>query len=207
MDLSFTISAGPRQRSHFQVRVPRDLWPHFTVSDSKLHQPGRPGPPIYIPQQQVGPVISPDTGFPFRPLRRLAGLRWTYSTQPPHGIMWVTAIPPLSLSLLLRPTVSRPVYLGMKHSSGAYNQIFVTVRRLQVSRYGALFLTRGRICRLQLLRVLVSAFIFGSESVGTCDHILLSQIRDFTFRRLLRLVGLRWRYSTPLPPLILIVTF
>jgi hypothetical protein len=31
------------------------------------------------------------------------------------------------------------------------------------------------------------------------DHILLSQIRDFLFHRLLRLAGLRWRYSTPPP--------
>jgi hypothetical protein len=44
-----------------------------------------------------------------------------------------------------------------------------------------------------LLLVLASAVIFGSESRG---HILLSQIRDFPFRRLLRLAGSRWRYST-----------
>jgi hypothetical protein len=30
-------------------------------------------------------------------------------------------------------------------------------------------------------------------------HILLSQIRDFPFRRLLRLAVLQWRYSTPPP--------
>jgi hypothetical protein len=30
----------------------------------------------------------------------------------------------LSLSLILRPTVSRRVYLGIKHPSGAYDQIF-----------------------------------------------------------------------------------
>jgi hypothetical protein len=30
-------------------------------------------------------------------------------------------------------------------------------------------------------------------------HILLPQIRDFPFRRLLWLAGLRWRYSTPPP--------
>jgi hypothetical protein len=29
-------------------------------------QPGGPGPHIYIPQEQGGPVIRPDTGFPFR---------------------------------------------------------------------------------------------------------------------------------------------
>jgi hypothetical protein len=34
--LSFTIAAGPRQRSNSQVRVPLDSWPYFTVSDSKL---------------------------------------------------------------------------------------------------------------------------------------------------------------------------
>jgi hypothetical protein len=32
------------------------------------------------------------------------------------------------------------------------------------------------------------------------EHILLSQIREFPFRRLLRLAGLQWKYSTPLPP-------
>jgi hypothetical protein len=34
--LSFTIAAGPRQRSHFRVRFPWDSWPYFTVSDSRL---------------------------------------------------------------------------------------------------------------------------------------------------------------------------
>jgi hypothetical protein len=34
--LSFTMAAGPRQRSHSRVRVPWDLWPYFTVSDWRL---------------------------------------------------------------------------------------------------------------------------------------------------------------------------
>jgi hypothetical protein len=34
--LSFTIAAGPRQRSHSLVRVPWDERPYFTVSDSRL---------------------------------------------------------------------------------------------------------------------------------------------------------------------------
>jgi hypothetical protein len=40
---------------------------------------------------------------------------------------WTTTDFILSLSLTLRPMVSRPVCLGMKHPSGAYNQIFITV--------------------------------------------------------------------------------
>jgi hypothetical protein len=67
--------------------VPRDSWPYFTVSDSKLPQPGGPGPRIYISQEQGGPVIPPGTGFPFRRLLRLARLRWRYSNPLPHGLM------------------------------------------------------------------------------------------------------------------------
>jgi hypothetical protein len=75
----------------------------------------------------------------------------------------------------------------------------------------------------KLLLVLASRVFFGFESNGTHDHILLSQIREspnlerqvpvfryppgtgwpgtgFPFRRLLRLAGILWRYSTP-PPL------
>jgi hypothetical protein len=90
-------------------------------------------------------------------------------------------------------------------------------------------LTRGWVCRLQLLLVLTSAVILRSESQRTNDHILLSQIRDSPnlegqvpvfmsqgtgcsvilpgirsyFRRLLRLAGWRWRYATPPPQLAL----
>jgi hypothetical protein len=84
---------------------------------------------------------------------------------------------------------------------------------------------RGWVCRLQVLLVLAIAVIIRSESRGTHDYILVSQIQDspnlegqisefisprnrvdqlypqalFPFLHLLRLVGLRWRYSTPPP--------
>jgi hypothetical protein len=46
------------------------------------------------------------------------------------------------------------------------------------SPYVTSSLTRGWVCRLQLLLALASAVILGSESRGIHDRTLLSQIRD-----------------------------
>jgi hypothetical protein len=63
--LSFTTAAGPRQRSHSQVRVPRKSWLYFTVWDPRLPEPVGPGSRIYIAQEQGGPVIPQALGSLF----------------------------------------------------------------------------------------------------------------------------------------------
>jgi hypothetical protein len=96
-------------------------------------------------------------------------------------------LPPISFVLAtnpLRPTI----------------RIFIFQLNISCySPYVTSSLTKRTVCRLQFLLALAHAVILGSESLGTRGHGLLSQIRDFPFRRLLRLIGLRWRYSTPPP--------
>jgi hypothetical protein len=62
MHLSFTIAAG---RSHSHVRVPRDSRPQFTVSDSRLHQPGGPGPVFISPRNMVAQLYTQALGSLF----------------------------------------------------------------------------------------------------------------------------------------------
>jgi hypothetical protein len=79
---------------------------------------------------------------------------------------------------MLRPMVSRPVCLGIKRPSAAYDQIFYycqTVAGLLL--WGALSDERTGV-PFTVAAGLASADILGSESCGTHDHILLSQIRD-----------------------------
>jgi hypothetical protein len=133
MGLSFTIAAGPRQHSHSQVRVLLDLRPHFTVSDSRLPQPVGPVPRIYIRQEQGGPVIPPGTGLPFRRLLRLIGLRWRYSTPPPHRFTWKV----IKVKATLRLTVSQPVSLGVEPPLG-----LMTRYLLLFDSYGLAFVGR-----------------------------------------------------------------
>jgi hypothetical protein len=57
---------------------------------------------------------------------------------------------------------------------GTHDQICITFWQLRSCFCGAVYLTRGRVCLLYMLRALARAVFHGSESLGSRDHILLS---------------------------------
>jgi hypothetical protein len=73
----------------------------------------------------------------------------------------------------LPPVRLREKPLETHHRSYSFNWILVVVVLTLTSAQ-----TRGWVCRLQWLLVLASAVILRSESRGTNDRVLLSQIRD-----------------------------
>jgi hypothetical protein len=91
----------------------------------------------------------------------------------------MTAITPKSKSKLCydRRSVGQSVLVSTTHQRPK-TRFFFIVRQLRVCWHGAPSLTKGRVCRLQLLLALASAVILGTKSHGTHYHILLTQILD-----------------------------
>jgi hypothetical protein len=145
-------------------------------------------------------------------LTAVSGLSTTYSTRTER----------------VRVTLGLAVYrqsvlLGDKPLETHDQYFFFQPNACGHSPYVTSSLTRGWVCLLQFVLALAIAVILMSESYGTHDHILLSQIRDscnlegqvpvfiyppeqggpvippgtgFPFIRLVRLAELLWKYST-----------
>jgi hypothetical protein len=80
------------------------------------------------------------------------------------------------VKITLRLTISQSVSLGVEPHLGVMTRYL-----LLFDSYGLVLceensLTRGRVSHLYMLLALASAAFIGSESLGTRDHILLSQI-------------------------------
>jgi hypothetical protein len=95
----------------------------------------------------------------------------------------------LSLSLMLRPTVSQPVCLGAKHPSGAYDQIFITCVTVTVfflwgalsdERSGLSFVCAAGPCQRNLSRVWVP---WDLRPYFTASHLRLPFSSPPTTRR------------------------
>jgi hypothetical protein len=142
MGLLFTIAAGPRRSSHSQARVPRDSWPYFTASDSRLSQPGESGPRIYIPQEQGGPVIKPRHWVPFSspPVSRRAAME-VFDPASTRALLKAVRV-----RVILWLTVSLSVCLCVEPCLGLMTRYLFFDWKLQSCPYGAPSLTRGRVC-------------------------------------------------------------
>jgi hypothetical protein len=97
----------------FSGPTPMGLVTIFTVSDSRLPFSSPP-----TTRRVTVEVFDPASTRELNLLSRQSQSHVTTDT--------------LSVCLILRPTVSRSVCLGIKPPSGAYDQIFITVRQLLV---------------------------------------------------------------------------
>jgi hypothetical protein len=79
----------------------------------------------------------------------------------------------VQVEVTLWPTVNRPAHLGVRHPSGAHDQIFITVGHLCSLWCGAPFLTSGWVYNL----LVQFAVTLRSKSRRIHGHILFSRLR------------------------------
>jgi hypothetical protein len=189
-------------------------------------QPGGPGPRIYIPQEQCGPVYPKALDYLFVAFYDSQGNGGGVRPSLHTGKLSVCLSVCLSVRPSVRPSACLSIYVSDSESELLYDwqftanqfvlatnllrvttRIFFQLNTCNCSPYIISSLTRGWVSCLQLLLGLTSSVILRSESSGTLirDSLegqggpVIAPGTGFYFRRLLRLAGLRWRYSNPPP--------
>jgi hypothetical protein len=124
----------------YRFRVPWDSRPYFTVSDLRL--PFSSPPTTRRVTVEVFDPASTRVPLDWSQVkshcdRRSVSQSVSLGVKPHLGLMTRYLV---KIKVMLWPTVSRPVCLGIKHLPGAYDQIFITVRQLRVCWCGALSL-------------------------------------------------------------------
>jgi hypothetical protein len=155
-DLSFTISADPRQRSHSWITVPWDSRPYFTVSDSRHpfsspHTTSRVTVEVFDHASSRVVFISKSQSESESESGSELLYDWRFTAN-----QFVLAPNPLRLTA----------------------RVFFRLNTCGHSPYVTSSLMRGWGCRLPLLLARASAFTLRSESRRTHDRILLFQIRE-----------------------------
>jgi hypothetical protein len=133
--LIFTIANGPSQCSHYRLRVLRDSWPYFTVSDSRLK-----GQVPYLYPPEIGRLTNV-TWTRYGPYRKHRALCCCGSTCC-HGNLFTAQSPSNGRIYSFKHSDFQPSYHSIKHSftvsmirrlfNDAYSpiQIIIIINRL-----------------------------------------------------------------------------
>jgi hypothetical protein len=105
-------------------------------------------------------------------------LRWRYTTTPPQGYCVCRFRIRVRVSLLYDWRFTANQFFSAPSPFRLTARFFLPLKICRHRPYVTSSLTRGWVCRLQVLLGLASWFILRSESHRTHDYILLSQIRD-----------------------------
>jgi hypothetical protein len=191
-----------------------DLWTLSIVGDSKYYKAHNVSKTIYVSVLRWGPLERANLSY-----------CTTHVVCQYVSMSWYRVEGEVTLRLTNSQSVSQSVSLGIERPCGTCDQILLPVG-MSLSKI-CCHISVGRPLWRKNGSAICSVIIQWSESRRTRNHTLLSRLRlpqsggtssriyipqeqgdlviptgtGFPLRRILRLAGLRWRYSNPSPNL------